>query len=125
MKQEPSTFGRGNVTGAPLERVHRVKRGGEIGRGMLAGLAVLTVTLGVPVGLLVVAGDPLPTSPGGLVSGPTAARIAIKAAACLVWLGWAQFVPCLLVEALAGVRGTGLPWRVPFALGAQQELARR
>jgi hypothetical protein len=44
---------------------------------------------------------------------------------CIVWLAWAQLASCLIVELVAGVRGSGLPWRVPFAAAAQQDLARR
>ncbi|HEX5496616.1 MAG TPA: bacterial transcriptional activator domain-containing protein [Mycobacteriales bacterium] len=112
------------MTGAPLERVHRVRRRGEVTRGLLAGLVAAVVLLGVPAALLLALGDPVPI-PAGHRTGPSAARIVLDVAACLVWLGWAQFVSCLLVEVVAGVRGTGLPARVWFAAAVQQELARR
>lgn len=113
------------MTGAPLERVRAVKRRGEMVRGVLAGLVAAVVVAGVPVGLLTLVGNPVPGwTGGGLVAATGPVAIVARALACLVWVLWAQFVPCLLVEAVAGARGTGLPRRVPFATGAQQDLAR-
>ncbi|HEY9472678.1 MAG TPA: hypothetical protein VIS06_02380, partial [Mycobacteriales bacterium] len=116
------------MTGAPLERAHRMhrryRRRSEIVRGLLAGIVAVTAVLGVPVLLVAVVGNPLPNSDGGLFTG-SAARIAVRTGACLAWLGWAQFLPCLLVEVLAGVRGQGLPRRVRVAVVPVQDLARR
>ena len=37
----------------------------------------------------------------------------------LVWLAWLQFAACVVVELYAGVRGVGVPARVPLAGGTQ------
>ena len=118
------------MTGAPLERAHRTdrvrryRRRGEVLRGLLAGLVAVTMVLATPVLLVAVAGNPLPGTDGGVFTGPTA-RAAVKVAACLGWLGWAQLLACLLVETHAGVRGQGLPRRVRLAAAPMQDLTRR
>ena len=42
----------------------------------------------------------------------------------VVWLAWAQFTACVLVEVKAALSGVGLPARVPGA-GPNQLLARQ
>ncbi|XRQ05748.1 LysM peptidoglycan-binding domain-containing protein [Actinomadura welshii] len=89
------------------------------GIGALAALAVLLA--GVPVALLVLFGSPLPdevpsTSDLTRRVGP-GALIGILVA--LVWLAWLQFAACVVVEVYAGIRGVGVPARVPLAGGTQ------
>ncbi|TMQ91320.1 hypothetical protein ETD83_31520, partial [Actinomadura soli] len=92
---------------------------------MLAGicaLAALTVLMaGVPFALLTLFGSPLPDDMPGASDltdrvGP-GALIGILVA--LVWLAWVQLAVCVVVEVYAGVRGVGVPARVPLAGGTQ------
>lgn len=43
----------------------------------------------------------------------------------VLWLLWLQVAAVVLVEAVSGLRGAGLPPRVPFATARQQAFARR
>jgi LysM domain len=113
-------------TSAPLGNVRRVKRRGDTLRGILATLLVLAIAGGIPAGLVLLAGNPIPKLPeGGLLSSRVTTSFILDVIVCIVWLAWAQLMACLITELVAGVRGSGLPWRVPFAAAAQQDLARR
>jgi hypothetical protein len=112
------------MTGAPLKNVRRQKRGRDTLRGLLAGLLMLAIVGGIPVVLILVVGNPIPELPKSL-SDQVPVRFILKVIVCIVWLAWAQLVSCLLAEVVAGVRGSGIPRRVPFAAGAQQDFARR
>ena len=112
------------MTGAPLKNVRRVKRRGDTLRGLLAGLLMFGITAGVPVALVLVVGNPIPIAPDSLQD-QVPVEFVLKIVVCIVWLAWAQLVTCMISEFIAGVRGSGLPWRVPFAAGAQQDFARR
>src|SRR5262249_61931106 len=77
---------------------------------------MLAIVVGRPVALLAVIGNPLPDLSranlgASLGSGRQSAEFVIKVLACVAWLAWAQVAACLLVELVAGVRGTGMPWR--------------
>jgi LysM domain len=113
------------MTGAPLGNVRRVKRRGERLRGLLAAILMLGIVGGVPYGLIYVAGNPIPELPEGGLDTQVSVRFVLDIIVCIVWLAWAQLVACLISEMVAGVRGSGLPWRVPFAAASQQDLARR
>jgi hypothetical protein len=114
------------VPSAPIKGARRVRRRGDALRGLLAGLLMTAIVVGVPAALLVVIGNPLPQISGAsLLSGRQSSEFVIKVLACVAWLAWSQVAACLLVELVAGVRGTGMPWRVPFAVAAQQDFARR
>jgi hypothetical protein len=111
---------------APLQGARRERRRGDALRGLLAGLLMTAIVLGVPAALILVIGNPLPQVSGqDLFAGRQSSEFIIKVFACVAWLAWAQVAACLLVEMVAGVRGTGMPWRVPFAVAAQQDFARR
>jgi nucleoid-associated protein YgaU len=111
---------------APLQGARRERRRGDAVRGLAAGLLMTAIVIGVPLALLMVIGNPLPDLSGkNLLSGRQSSEFVIKVIACVAWLAWAQVAACLLVELAAGVRGTGMPWRVPFAAAAQQDFARR
>ncbi|MEN3361487.1 MAG: hypothetical protein V7637_5469, partial [Mycobacteriales bacterium] len=112
------------MTGAPLKNVRRVKRRGDTLRGLLSALLMFTITAGVPVALVLVVGNPIPTPPDSLQE-QVPVEFVLKIVVCIVWLAWAQLVTCMISEFVAGVRGSGLPWRVPFAAAAQQDFARR
>ena len=81
--------------------------------------------VGIPAALVVVVGNPIPEIPRDPLGGQVPIEFVLDVIVCIVWLAWAQLVSCLIVELVAGVRGSGLPWRVPFAAAAQQDLARR
>src|SRR5919198_3626174 len=115
---------------APAGDVRGVRRLGDAVRGLAAAVLMLGIVLGVPVALILVVGNPVSGLRGqgrDLLSPHTqvGVRLVLYVVVCVVWLAWAQLVTCLLAELAAGVRGSGLPWRVPFAAAAQQDLARR
>ncbi|URN06867.1 hypothetical protein LUW74_28500 [Actinomadura madurae] len=94
---------------------------GDVMAGIGALVALAALMAGVPFALLTLFGSPLPdqvpsasdlthrVGPGSL--------IAILVA--LVWLAWLQLAACVAVEVYAGVRGVGVPARVPLAGGTQ------
>ena len=113
------------MTGASLRDVRRVRRSGDALRGILALLLMLGIAVGVPVALVLVVGNPIPQVSRTVLDGRLPASFVLDVIVCIVWLAWAQLVACLVAELVAGVRGSGLPRRVPFAAGAQQDFARR
>src|SRR5262249_60758977 len=89
---------------------------------------MLAIVVGRPVALLAVIGNPLPDLSranlgASLGSGRQSAEFVIKVLACVAWLAWAQVAACLLVELVAGVRGTGMPWRGAGAGAGAQGVA--
>src|SRR5207249_4929931 len=103
---------------------------GDTLRGLFAFVLMLGIVAGVPYALIRVVGNPIEGLRGGgrdLLNLHTQVevRFVLYIVVCVVWLAWAQLVTCLLAEFVAGVRGSGLPWRVPFAAAAQQDFARR
>lgn len=92
--------------------------------GAVAALAVLL--LGVPVALAYVIGWPLPQTMPTLemLRDEISIGVFVDVLAVVVWLAWAQFTACVLVEMRAAVSGVGLPARVPGA-GGSQWLARQ
>ena len=110
---------------APLDGARRVKRPGDTLRGVLSGLLVLGIVVGIPAALILVVGNPVPQLPEDPIGGQVPIGFVLDVIVCIVWLAWAQLVSCLVTELVAGIRGSGLPWRVPFAAAAQQDFARR
>ncbi|TDD37252.1 hypothetical protein E1287_08820 [Actinomadura sp. KC06] len=111
------------VTGHGRRAPVRVRRrsAGDVLAGICA-LAALTVLMaGVPAALLILFGSPLPDDM------PTASDLTnrvgpgalIGILVALVWLAWIQLAACVIVEVYAGVRGVGVPARVPLAGGTQ------
>ncbi|MFD0685426.1 bacterial transcriptional activator domain-containing protein [Actinomadura fibrosa] len=94
---------------------------GDVLAGIGAVAALAALLAGVPFALLTFFGSPLPDhvpaasdlthrlGPGSL--------LAILVA--LVWLAWIQLAACVVVEVYAGIRGVGVPARVPLAGGTQ------
>ncbi|WP_166353147.1 BTAD domain-containing putative transcriptional regulator [Phytoactinopolyspora limicola] len=113
----PQRFQRGDDSGPPRR---------SLMQALVAGFALLVLVVGVPVGLLALAGaPPVPTSwptRDDLTSTIGADQL-IGVLLWIVWLAWLQFAICVLVELRSAVRGIGLPSRVPMA-GASQRLAR-
>ncbi len=97
------------------------------GLGALIMLAVLVG--GVPAGLVLGIGWPLPHAlPGWAqlqadLSAPIPDLALLKALACVVWVGWANLAAAVLIEAAASIRGHASR-RLPVA-GALQPFAGR
>ncbi|MEU6442395.1 BTAD domain-containing putative transcriptional regulator [Streptomyces sp. NPDC047046] len=97
---------------------------GDVMKALLAVVALLALVLGVPFGLIQV-GRPVPDGPPGeWLSSAIDAETLIRILMLVVWIAWAQFTACVLVEVKAAVSGVGLPARVPGA-GPSQLLARQ
>lgn len=103
---------------------------GDIVRSLaaIAGLGVLVI--GLPIGLSMARGWPLPTSVPSIESISDALggasisdAVLIDALACLSWLAWAVLTGCVIVESVAWARGRSAR-SLPGA-GAVQLLARR
>jgi hypothetical protein len=101
--------------------VRRRRSGGDLlaGFGALVVLAVLVA--GIPLALLRFFGSPIPqhmpTSDDFTkqIEPSTVLHILVG----LVWLAWLQLLLCVMVEVYAGIRGIGVPARVPLAGGTQ------
>ena len=80
-------------------------------------MLVLGIVVGVPAALVLLVGNPIPEMPRDALGSQVPIEFVLDVIVCIVWLAWAQLVSCLVAELVAGVRGRGLPWRVPFAAG--------
>jgi hypothetical protein len=110
----------------PPVRIDRRRNAGDVLAGVLAVAALAALLLGVPFALLTFFGSPIPHK---LPSSETLtqrldATALMHVLVIIVWLAWAQLAACVLVEAYAGIRGVGVPARVPLA-GGPQALAHR
>jgi hypothetical protein len=89
--------------------------------GMLAVVALVALTAGVPYALVTIFGLPIPhhlPSPSVLSQQLDVFAI-IKVLSVLVWLAWLQLVCCVIAEVRAAVRNVGMPAQVPLAGGTQ------
>ena len=110
----------------PPVRIDRGRSAGDVLAGVLALTALAALLLGVPFALLTFFGSPIPhklPSTETLTQRLDAAAL-LHVLVIIVWLAWAQLAACVLVEAYAGIRGVGVPARVPLA-GGPQALAHR
>ncbi|MQY07323.1 BTAD domain-containing putative transcriptional regulator [Actinomadura macrotermitis] len=100
-------------------RHHRSAADVLAGVGAIAALAALL--LGVPYALLTLFGSPVPDElPSmGDLTGQVGPSALIPVLVGLVWLAWLQLALCVVVEVYAGIRGVGVPARVPLAGGTQ------
>ncbi|MDT0267941.1 LysM domain-containing protein [Streptomyces sp. DSM 44915] len=113
----------GNRTPVPV----RGRRGPrEVLLALAAVLALLCLVVGVPLALASLIGWPLPrTAPSlDMLTEEIDVNTFVRVLAVLVWVAWAQFTACVLVEVRAAVSGVGIPRRVPGA-GPSQLLARQ
>ncbi|MFI6091383.1 BTAD domain-containing putative transcriptional regulator [Streptomyces sp. NPDC051218] len=113
-----------NRTPQPLPRRRRTF--GDFVKAFLAFVALAALVFGVPGALAVAVGWPLP---GGMPSldwlqQEITVGTFINVLTVVVWLAWAQFTACVLVEVKAALSGVGMPGRVPGA-GGSQLLARQ
>ena len=120
--------GRGRAQQGPAagqQQPRRRRTFGDILRAVGAFLALAVLVVGVPAALLYYIGSPFPHHfDSDLVQQPITSETFINTLAVVVWLAWAQFSACVLVEAKAAVSGVGMPSRVPGS-GASQLLARQ
>lgn len=102
-------------------------RGKQIAKGAAALLGTLVLVVGVPIALLAGFGTPWPDEKPSVewLSSPTTGETVMGVLAVVVWLAWAHFVVCLVVEALAERRKSGLAPRIPGGSIGTQTLARR
>jgi hypothetical protein len=99
---------------------------GDVLAGVTAVVALIALTIGVPIALVTVVGLPLPhtmPSASALTSQLDITAI-LRILSVVIWLAWAQLVWCVLVEIKAAVSNVGVPSRVPLA-GATQSAAHR
>ena len=93
----------------------------------LGALVLLLVLLGaIPAALVHFIGWPLPHQlpTADSLRQPLSSQTLVKALAVVVWLAWAQFSACVIVELANARRGVGIPAKVPGA-GPSQFLARQ
>ena len=124
MARTPSrTTGPVNRTPQPLPRR---RTPGDFAKAFFAFFALLGLVVGVPAALAMSVGWPLPHRVPSLdmVQQQISVNVFVKILTLVVWLAWAQFTACVLVEVKAAVSGVGLPSRVPGA-GPSQLLARQ
>ncbi|MET9409442.1 BTAD domain-containing putative transcriptional regulator [Streptomyces sp. NPDC002935] len=113
-----------NRTPQPLPRRRRTF--GDFVKAFGALVALLVLLVGVPGALVVSVGWPLPREAPTLdwLQQEITVGTFIYVLTVIVWLAWAQFTACVLVEMKAALSGVGLPNRVPGA-GPSQLLARQ
>ncbi|MEU6070368.1 BTAD domain-containing putative transcriptional regulator [Streptomyces sp. NPDC047082] len=119
-----SPAGPRNRTPQPV-RVRR-RSFGDFVKAFLALIALLVLVVGVPGALAVEVGWPLPHAAPSLdwLQQEITVQTFLHVLTVIVWLAWAQFTACVLVEVKAALSGVGIPGRVPGA-GPSQLLARQ
>ncbi|MFE7974676.1 BTAD domain-containing putative transcriptional regulator [Streptomyces shenzhenensis] len=119
-----SPTGPRNRTPQPV-RVRR-RTFGDFVKAFLAFIALLVLVVGVPGALALTVGWPLPSGAPTLdwLRQEITVQTFLNVLTVIVWLAWAQFTACVLVEAKAALSGVGLAGRVPGA-GPSQLLARQ
>ncbi|MCW8097362.1 BTAD domain-containing putative transcriptional regulator [Streptomyces tauricus] len=120
----PGSPGPRNRTPQPLPG--RSRTVGDFVKAFLAFVALLVLLVGVPGALAVQIGWPLPSGAPDMewLQQEITVHTFINVLTVVVWLAWAQFTACVLVEMKAALSGVGLPNRVPGA-GPSQLLARQ
>ncbi|MEU6286686.1 BTAD domain-containing putative transcriptional regulator [Streptomyces sp. NPDC046988] len=113
-----------NRTPQPV-RVRR-RSFGDFVKAFLAFVVLLALVVGVPLALAVAIGWPLPGGAPGLdwLQREITVQTFLHILTVIVWLAWAQFTACVLVEVKAALSGVGVPGRVPGS-GPSQLLARQ
>ncbi len=117
---------RGTATGRPGQPPRPARTAGDFLRAGAAFLALAVLVIGVPGALAYFIGWPLPHSlpSASTLKDPITASTFVRVLAVVVWLAWAQFTACVVVEAKAAISGVGVPSRIPGA-GPSQLLARQ
>ncbi|MGP3951630.1 BTAD domain-containing putative transcriptional regulator [Streptomyces sp. 7N604] len=107
-------------------RIGRQRTAGDFVKAFFAFIALAVLLVGVPLALASQVGWPLPRTVPSLdtLQQEITATVFIKVLTVVVWVAWAQFTACVLVEARAELSGVGVPVRIPGA-GPSQMLARQ
>ncbi|WP_327695365.1 BTAD domain-containing putative transcriptional regulator [Streptomyces sp. NBC_00459] len=113
-----------NRTPQPLPR--RRRSFGDFVKAFFAFVALAGLLLGVPYALAVFVGWPFPNGSPSLdwLQEEITVKTFTGVLGVIVWIAWAQFTACVLVEVKAALSGVGMPGRVPGA-GPSQLLARQ
>ncbi|WP_406172629.1 BTAD domain-containing putative transcriptional regulator [Streptomyces sp. NBC_00996] len=119
-----SSPGPRNRTPQPLPRRRRTF--GDFLKAFLAFVALVVLVVGVPGALAVMVGWPLPHGVPSLdwLQQEITVGTFVHVLTVVVWLAWAQFTACVLVEVKAALSGVGMPGHVPGS-GPSQLLARQ
>ncbi|MGC0330208.1 DNA-binding SARP family transcriptional activator [Streptomyces sp. SAI-170] len=133
-RSSSSSSSTGNPTGSPntprnrTPQPVRVRRRtfGDFVKAFFAFVALAALVFGVPLGLASQLGWPLPDGAPSVdwLQREISVQTFLNILTVIVWLAWAQFTACVLVEVKAAVSGVGVPGRVPGA-GPSQLLARQ
>ncbi len=93
----------------------------DILAGIVAVVALLALTVGVPFGLVTIVGLPIPHGMPSMsaLTHRLDAQSVLKVLMVVVWLAWLQLLCCVFAEVRAAVRNAGMPARVPLAGGTQ------
>jgi hypothetical protein len=93
----------------------------DILAGIVAVVALVALTVGVPFGLVTIFGLPLPHGMPSMsaLTHRLDAQSVLKVLMVVVWLAWLQLLCCVFAEVRAAVRNAGMPARVPLAGGTQ------
>jgi hypothetical protein len=96
-----------------------------VAKGIAATLGALLLVVGVPAALVLLVGNPLPTTAPSRdwLTAEVTADLVINVLAVLVWVVWVHFLVCFLTE-WRSVRAGRMPDRVLLG-GGSQVLARR
>jgi hypothetical protein len=102
-------------------RIDSGRSAGDVVAGVLALVAIAALLLGVPFALLTFFGSPIPHAMPSMetLTQRLDTTALMHVLVLIVWLAWVQLTACVLVEAYAGIRGIGVPARVPLAGGPQ------
>jgi len=94
---------------------------GDVLVGILAIIALVALTVGVPIALVTVIGPPWPHAAPGLsvLTHQLDIPSILRVISTVIWLAWLQLVWCVIVEIKAAVRNVGLPSQVPLASATQ------
>ncbi|NEC86106.1 BTAD domain-containing putative transcriptional regulator [Streptomyces sp. SID12501] len=113
-----------NRTPQPLPR--RRRSFGDFVKAFLAFVALAVLLVAVPYALAVFVGWPFPDGSPSLdwLQEEITVKTFTGVLGVIVWIAWAQFTACVLVEVKAALSGVGMPGRVPGA-GPSQLLARQ
>ncbi|MBE1533723.1 BTAD domain-containing putative transcriptional regulator [Actinomadura algeriensis] len=105
----------------PPARVRGRRSAGDVLAGIGALIALAALLAGVPFALLTLFGSPIPAELPALddLTRRVGPGSLITILVALVWLAWLQLAVCVIVEVYAGIRGVGVPARVPLAGGTQ------
>ena len=107
------------------QRIKHRRTFGDFVRGFGAFVLLVVLLVGVPAGLARFIGWPLPHRVPSMdaFKQPLSQATLVHALAIVVWLAWAQFTACVLIEFRAAKHG-GMPKHV-FGAGPNQFLARQ